>query len=267
MISIIGAGKMGEALARGILQAGLLPPASLVLSDPLSDRVAGLAAELGAVIAPDNRTAVRDAEVVILAVKPPVVPVVCGDITPVLRPGTIVLSIAAGVPLAALQDALGREDLLPVRAMPNTPCLVRAGAIAVSYTARAGAAARTTVGQLLAPLGLVEEVPETLLDAITGLSGSGPAYIAVLMEALADGGVHVGLPRALAQRFAAQTVYGTARLLLETGMHPAEIKDAVTSPGGTTIAGLAALEDHRFRHALMEAVIAATARARAAGKG
>jgi len=173
-----------------------------------------------------------------------------------------VLSIAAGITLRQLAAALARTDLILARAMPNTPCLVGAGAIGLSLAAGAPAEAAQTVCRLLSAVGLVESVLEAQLDAVTGLSGSGPAYIAVLIEALADGGVLAGLPRPQAERLAAQTVLGTARLILETGQHPAQVKDAVASPGGTTIAGVAALEAGGLRHALIAAVRAAAARAR-----
>jgi len=266
-LTLIGAGKMGEALARGMLRAGVLAPTELTLCDIATDRVQALATALGASAAPTNTAAVDQAELTILAVKPKDVAAVCREIAPRLSPRATVLSIAAGITLTQLTGALGRDDLGVARAMPNTPCLVNAGAIGVSFTTNTSPAARHTVRELLAPLGLVEELPESLLDAVTGLSGSGPAYVAVLIEALADGGVLMGLPRLQAQRLAAQTVYGTAKLVLETDQSPAAVKDAVASPGGTTIAGLAALEAAGFRHAAISAVQAATARSRTLSEG
>lgn len=261
-LTIIGAGNMGEALARGIVRAGLVAPGALTLADVAGERVAAVAGALGAASTTENTQAAAGADVVILAVKPALVAPVCRELAPVLPPGAAVLSIAAGVTLAQLHAALGRADLLLARAMPNTPCLVGAGAIGVCFDAAVPAETRATLRGLLSAVGLVEEVPEAQLDAVTGLSGSGPAYIAVLIEALADGGVLMGLPRAQAQRLALQTVRGTAQLLQETGQHPAQVKDAVSSPGGTTIAALAALEAAGFRHAVMSAVKAAAARAR-----
>ncbi len=269
-LTIIGSGKMGEALARGILRAGLVAPGDLTLTDVDLPRLQTLSSELGAQSTADNTTAVAGADVVILAVKPFTVAEVCATISPKLRAGTVVLSIAAGIPLADIAGAISRDDVALARAMPNTPCLVGAGAIAVSFHAGATAipdAVRRSIRDLLAPLGLVEEMPENRLDAITGLSGSGPAYIAILIEALADGGVQMGLPRATAQQFAAQTVLGTAKLILETGQHPGQVKDGVSSPGGTTIAGIAALEEHGFRAAAMAAVRAATQRSRELAQG
>jgi len=169
---------------------------------------------------------------------------------------------AAGVTLRQVRIALGRDDTPIARAMPNTPCLVGAGATGLTVEPNMPAEMRDMLIRLLASVGIVEEVPESLQDAVTGLSGSGPAYIAVLIEAMADGGVLMGLPRAQALRLAIQTVRGAAVLLQETGRHPAEVKDAVSSPGGTTIAGLAALEAAGFRHATITAIQAGAARAR-----
>lgn len=262
-LTIIGAGKMGEALGRGILQAGLIAPGELTFTDVAADRVHQLAGELGATAMTDGASAVREAAVVILAVKPNIISEVCDAIAPALPTGCIVLSIAAGVTLQQLINGLGRDDIMLARAMPNTPCLVGAGAIGLCFAAGVTPDARETLSALLTPTGLVCELPEAQLDAVTGLSGSGPAYVAILIEALADGGVLMGLPRAQAQQLAAQTVLGTAKLVLETRQHPAQVKDAVSSPGGTTIAGIDALEAHGFRYAAIAAVKAATLRSRA----
>ncbi len=256
-----GAGRMGEALARGVLRAGLLDAVDLTLVDVVTERAHALAAELGAVAAPDNRTAVTEASIVVIAVKPYDLPSLCAEIADALPAGCAVLSIAAGVTLNRIARLLHRNDLILARAMPNTPCLVGAGATGLSFAGEPPTEIRRTLHGLLSAVGLVEEVPEQQLNAVTGLSGSGPAYIAVLIEALADGGVQMGLPRAQAERLAMQTVRGTAQLLQETGQHPAQVKDAVSSPGGTTIAGLAALESEKFRYALIAAVRAATMRA------
>ncbi|OPZ85582.1 MAG: Pyrroline-5-carboxylate reductase [bacterium ADurb.Bin429] len=261
-LTIIGFGKMGEALARGMLHAELIAPGELVLADVAVERLGVVTQELDVRVTSDNALAVRDSDVVIFAVKPSLVAPVAREIAAALRPGAIILSIAAGITLRQLAMAFNRADLVLARAMPNTPCLVRAGAIGLSMAAGAGAEATQMVCRLLSAVGMVESVPEAQLDAVTGLSGSGPAYIAVLIEALADGGVLAGLSRHQAERLAAQTVLGTARLILETGQHPAQVKDAVASPGGTTIAGLAALEAGGLRHALIAAVHAAADRAR-----
>ncbi len=265
-LTIIGVGKMGEALARGLLRAGLVAAGDVTLCDVAEAHLRRVANALGAHACPDNAAAVREADLVILAVKPKDVAAVCAEIGPALPADAAVLSIAAGIPLEKITEALGHEPAL-ARAMPNTPALVNAGAFGLSFNARAGDAVRRMVRDLLAPLGVVEEMPEALLDAVTGLSGSGPAYVALFIEALADGGVLAGLPRAQALRLAAQTVYGTAKMILETGDHPAVVKDAVSSPGGTTIAGIAALEAAGFRAAAIAAVSAATARSKELAKG
>lgn len=261
-LAILGAGKMGEALARGILAAGMLPPDELTLADVDLPRVTALATELGCQAAASNADAVDGAWLVVLAVKPQIIPAVCRDIAPKLSRKATVLSIAAGVTLKTLAASLNCPLLALARAMPNTPCLVSAGAIGLSFADGAPIELRRAVNELLQAVGVVEEVPESQLDAVTGLSGSGPAYIAVLIEALADGGVLAGLPRATAQRLAVQTVYGTAKLVADTAQHPAAVKDAVSSPGGTTITALSVLEERGFRGAIMDAVRAAAARAR-----
>ena len=261
-VTIIGAGKMGESLARGILNAGLVKPTELLFTDVATERVHALAGELGASTAPNNSAAVQHATLIILAVKPNIINTVCHEIAAAIPAGAIVLSIAAGITLTQLTKALKRDDIILARAMPNTPCLVGAGAIAVSFPDGTPAEARQTVASLLTPTGVVEEMPEYHLDAVTGLSGSGPAYVAVFIEALADGGVLMGLTRAQAQQLATQTVLGTAKLIMETQQHPAQVKDAVSSPGGTTIAGIVALEDAGFRAAAIAAVKAATMRSR-----
>ena len=262
-ITILGSGKMGEALARGMLRAGFLQPEALTLTDIIPAQAQTLAAALGASALSDNALAVANATLVIIAVKPKNVAALCHDIAAALPAACTVVSIAAGITLNQLAGALQRNDLSLVRVMPNTPCLVGAGAIGVSFAPAVPDEVRGIITSLLTTIGLVETFPEALLDAVTGLSGSGPAYIAVLIEALADGGVLMGLPRAQAQRLATQTVLGTASVLLETQQHPAQLKDAVSSPGGTTIAGLAALEDGGFRSAAIAAVKAATLRSKA----
>lgn len=261
LITIIGAGKMGEALAHGMLQAGLLTPPEITFADVATQRLETLADELGIVRAASNVEAVRQAEVVILAVKPKDLKTVCREIAPAIPAQAIVLSIAAGITLGQLATALDRPDLVLARAMPNTPCLVGAGAIGLSFSEHVQRSTRETVVQLLSATGLVEEVPESLLNAVTGLSGSGPAYVAMFVEALADGGVLAGLPRQQAQQLALQTVLGTAKLLLDTAQHPGQVKDAVSSPAGTTIAGVAALEAGGFRATIIAAVKAAALRA------
>jgi pyrroline-5-carboxylate reductase len=264
-LAIIGSGKMGEAMASGILRAGLITPQNLTMTDVDTARGAKLSAELGIVFTTDNISAVRNADAVILAVKPQYIYSVCQQISKSLQKKCIVISIAAGIKMRQISDVLECEDVKLVRTMPNTPCLVGAGAIAMAFSVSITSEDKNVVNTLLTPLGLTAELPEDKLDAITGLSGSGPAYVAILIEALADGGVLMGLPRQIALQFAAQTVYGTAKLIIDSGEHPAVVKDAVCSPGGTTIEAVAALEENGFRSAAISAVRAATNRAKELG--
>lgn len=266
-IGFLGAGAMGEALAGGLLASGV-PAARLRAADPDAARRAQLGSGLGIAVGNDNAALVRESDVVVVAVKPGVVPRVLGALhgevgAELARP--LWISIAAGVSLAKLAAELPAGARV-VRAMPNTPALVRAGATAFAANAAATAEDRAVAQALFESVGLVWEAPdESLLDAVTGLSGSGPAYVFVFLEALADAGVRAGLPRDAAHRLACQTVLGSARLALESGLHPGQLKDRVTSPGGTTIAGLARLEAGGLRSAVHDAVEAATRRSRELG--
>jgi pyrroline-5-carboxylate reductase len=259
-IALIGGGKMGEALIRALCDNDLAAPEQIAASDPLAARRASLA-PLGVRIAADNGDAVRDADLVIVAVSPAVVPAVLNEIGPARKPESLIVSIAAGVTLDQIESRLPPGTPV-VRVMPNTPVQVGAGAAGVARGRHATAAHAERVLQIFGAAGRAVEVPERLIDAVTGLSGSGPAYVCLVIEALADGGVKMGLPRDVALTLAAQTVYGAAKLILETGKHPAQWKDMVASPGGTTIAGLAELERSAVRGALIDAVEAATLRAR-----
>lgn len=267
-IGIVGAGAMGEALAAGALTAGV-DPARLRAADPDPARRKAVEQRLGIAVTADNGELAEGSDLVVLAVKPDRAVSVLqelggADATSLSRP--LWVSIAAGVPLAALAGALPPGARV-VRAMPNTPALVGAGATAFVAGSGVGAEDRSLVRALFEAVGIAWEAPtEGLLDAVTGLSGSGPAYVFVLLEALADAGVRMGLPRDAASLLAAQTVYGAAKLALETGRHPASLKDQVTSPGGTTIAGLERLESAGFRAAIHGAVEAATRRSRELGR-
>jgi len=266
-IGFLGAGAMGEALAGGLVAAGV-PAARVQAADPEPARRAALAQALAIAAGDDNGALVRGSDVVVLALKPGLVAGVLGALRKELggelaRP--LWVSIAAGVSLAKLAKELPAGARV-VRAMPNTPALVRAGATAYAANAAATAADRAVAQALFESVGFAWEAPdEALLDAVTGLSGSGPAYVFVFLEALADAGVRAGLPRDAAHRLACQTVLGAARLALETGLHPGQLKDRVTSPGGTTIAGLARLEAGGLRAAVLDAVEAATRRSRELG--
>lgn len=263
-IGFLGAGQMATALARGFVTKGLARGASLVAFDPSQQATTAFAAGLpGVTIAASNAEVVSTADVVFLAVKPQHMAEVMQAAKAAAAKDRLFVSIAAGITLAELTAGLGTERV--VRVMPNTPCLVGLGASAVSAAAGAKPEDLSLVKQLLGAVGMVVEVDEKLLDAVTGLSGSGPAFVYVAIEALADGGVRMGLPRAIAQQLAAQTVLGAAQMVL-AGEHPAVLKDRVASPGGTTIAGLQALEEHGLRAAFIAAVQAAAERSRELGK-
>lgn len=265
-IGFLGAGKMATALAKGWLRAKLTAPTSLFASDPVAAARDLFSQETGANIAAENRGVVDQCDLVVLAVKPQNMAALLDEIKPSMAPRHLVLSIAAGIPLSKIAHHLGAERRL-VRVMPNTPCLVGASAAGYTLGPTASAEDRAHVDRLLNSVGVAFEVPEKLLDAVTGLSGSGPAFAFLMIEALSDGGVRMGLPREVATKLAAQTLLGSAKMLLETGQHPGSLKDAVASPGGTTIAGLHALERGGLRAALMDAVEAATLRSRELGVG
>jgi len=256
---------MATALARGLLAAGFAAKKDLVASDVLPEARRAFAAETGAGVVDSNAEVLDRSDVVVLAVKPQQMQDVLHEARKHLRAEHLVVSIAAGVKLESLAKALGEKTRM-VRVMPNTPCLVGRGASAYALGGAATAEDGQLVERLLSTVGIAVPVPEKLLDAVTGLSGSGPAYVYQVIEALSDGGVLAGLPRDIATRLAAQTVLGAAQMVLETGQHPGALKDAVASPGGTTIAGLQALEAGGLRAALIDAVQKATLRSRELGE-
>jgi pyrroline-5-carboxylate reductase len=256
-IGFIGSGRMASALLEGILRAAIAPPADIILTDKLPAAAQELARRTGAQARASNSEVAANADLLILCVKPGDVPAAlreAGDLT-----GKLLISIAAGVPLRRLREWAPGEPRL-IRVMPNTPALIGQGAAA--YAAADGVTDGDVVvaERIFGAVGIVTRVKEELLDAVTGLSGSGPAFIYTVIEALADGGVLMGLPRESALRLAAQTVLGAAAMVLQTGLHPAQLRDQVTSPGGTTIAGLEALEEAGLRAALIGAVRAASER-------
>jgi pyrroline-5-carboxylate reductase len=259
-LAIIGAGAMGSAFAGGVISSGLFRAEDVVVSDVDEARLTEAASAIGVATTSDNVAAVRDADVVIVAVKPAMVREVLSELTSVLTERHLVISLAAGVRLEAMESVLP-EGVPVIRTMPNTPCLIREGAIGFSRGRAARPEHAAVAKRIFDAVGISFEVPEKLLNAVTGLSGSGPAYIYVLIEALSDAGVRVGLPRDIATKLASQTVKGAAQMVLDRGEHPAKLKDQVTSPGGTTIAALDTLEHAGFRSALIEAVKAATRKA------
>jgi pyrroline-5-carboxylate reductase len=258
-IGFLGAGKMATALTRGWIQANLTMPDMVLASDPFESARTIFTKETGAVAVSDNRQVVTASDVLILAVKPQNMQALLGEIRPILTKKHLIVSIAAGISLTQISEELGSEIRL-VRVMPNAPCQVGASASAYAAGPAATADDISLVDRLLNSVGRALAVPEKLLDAVTGLSGSGPAYVFVMIEALSDGGVRMGLPRDVAMMLAAQTVFGAAKMLLETGLHPGALKDMVASPGGTTIAGLHEIERGGLRGILMDAVEAATLR-------
>jgi pyrroline-5-carboxylate reductase len=263
-IGLIGCGKMGGALLRGVVAAIGKDKVQVALSDVIPQAVESLKGTLACKSSSGTPAEVATAsEIVILAVKPHDMQPLCQSLAKV-KGQRLYISIAAGIPLADLESWLGAKQRV-IRCMPNTPALVGAGASAFSRGKLVGDADAGLASRIFGAVGTVTEVSEKLLDAVTGLSGSGPAYIYTIIEALADGGVLMGLPRASALQLAAQTVLGAAKMVLETGKHPAALRDEVTSPGGTTIAGLEQLEAHGLRNALIKAVRAATARSKELG--
>jgi pyrroline-5-carboxylate reductase len=263
-IGFVGAGNMAEALVRGLLKQGHYSAGRIAASGPREERMNELRDRFAIAADIDNREVARRSQIVILSVKPQIMRRVLDQIAGALRPDALVISIAAGIPTAAIEGRLG-GSIRVVRAMPNTPCLVDSGATAVAPGAHATAADLALATQIFESVGICVTLDEAQLDAVTGLSGSGPAYIFLILEALSDAGVKVGLSRRNAQLLAAQTVLGSAKLLLETSEHPGLLKDMVTSPGGTAITGLHVLEAGGLRTTLMDAVEAASKRSRELG--
>jgi pyrroline-5-carboxylate reductase len=263
-VAFIGGGVMAEAMIRGWLAQRLLTPGQVVASDPLSERRSWLTERYLVETTMDNRAAAREAPLVVLAVKPQHLAAPLGDLAGALAPEQLVLSIVAGTTLGTLTVGLAHPRV--VRVMPNTPAQVGAGMAVWTATEAVDADQREQVGAILRALGREVFVPEeSYLDAATAINGSGPAYVFLFLEALIDAGVHLGLPRPLAAELAQQTVLGAALMARETGKHPAELKNLVTSPGGTTAAGLAELEDGRLRAVIDRAVRAAYERSRQLG--
>jgi pyrroline-5-carboxylate reductase len=265
-VGFVGGGNMGEALIRGLLSANLVPAELMAATDVRTERTAQLTRQFGITAHDNNPRLVREADVVILAVKPQVMASVLAEIAPVVTARHLLISIAAGVATATIRTGLGKDARI-VRVMPNTPALVLQGAAAIAGGAGAAPEDLAVAEEIFGAVGRVVVLDEGAMDAVTGLSGSGPAYVAIVIESLADGGVRMGLDRATAMTLATQTVLGAAQLLLETGMHPGVLKDMVSSPGGTTIAGITALEEGGVRATFIRAVERATLRSRELGRG
>jgi len=263
--AFIGGGNMAEALIKGLLSGLGVKPQQIMATDVVSERRAYMQTTYGITASADNKHAVQESTVVLLAVKPQVMSMILEEIAPVVNSDKLVISIAAGITLQTLQRALG-DSRRVVRVMPNTPALVLAGAAGISPGKAATAQDIALVEQIFNAVGRAMVVSDDMMDVVTGLSGSGPAFIFALIEGLADGGVLMGLARQTATLLAAQTVLGAAKMVLETGKHPGELKDMVTSPAGTTIAGMQALESGGLRGLMMEAVRRATERSEALGR-
>ena len=270
-LGIIGGGVMGEALLSRLIAQQLYRPDDVLVSEPQAHRRDILVQKYGVQVTSDNRAVAAASDVLLLAIKPQVFEAVAADLTeddgkhqPTNKQLPVVVSILAGVSLSQLEAAFGHQPV--IRAMPNTPATVGAGITAIASGKAVTPTQMKQATAIFQAVGEVVEVPEGLMDAVTGLSGSGPAYVAIMIEALADGGVAAGLPRAIASKLALSTVLGTAQLLQKSELHPAQLKDQVTSPGGTTIAGITQLERAGFRSALIEAVQAATQRSQQLGQ-
>ncbi len=265
-VAILGAGNIGRALLGGLRRGDDLPAERVRVTRRDAGALGDLAGQFpGIHTGTDNAAAVQGASVVILAVKPQHIGGLLEEIRGHVAPGAVVLSVLAGITTDAIRESLGGKTAV-VRAMPNTPALVDEGATAIAAGQHASAAHLELAREVFASVGTVEVVPESLMDAVTGLSGSGPAYVYMVIEALTDGGVKQGLPRPTALRLAAQTVLGAAKLTVETGKHPAILRDEVTTPGGTAIAAVADLEAHGLRTMLINAVATATQRSKELSK-
>jgi pyrroline-5-carboxylate reductase len=263
-LAIIGAGAMGSAFAEGVISAKTVAPSDVIMADVDRARLNDLVSRLGVNTTSDNAAAVESADVILLAVKPALVKDVLSGVSDLLSKDKLIVSIAAGVRIESIEAAVPAGTPV-IRAMPNTACRIGLGAIGFSRGTTVLDKHVEVAAIIFNSTGIAVEVPEKLLNAVTGLSGSGPAYVYLIIEALSDAGVRVGLPRDVSLRLAAQTVLGAAKMVTDSGDHPARLKDQVTSPGGTTIAGIDVLEREGVRSALIEAVKAATRRSEELG--
>ena len=260
-LAVLGAGKIGGILLRAFLEQKLVQPKRVHATVLHAEKAQALAGQLGIHASSDNRAAVRDADIVLLALKPQAVREVLEEIKSEMKPGKLIVSVAASVPTAYMEKVLG-PGVPVVRAMPNTPCAIGCGMTGVAKGAHASKGHLDIAQAMFEAVGRVVVVEEKHIDAVTGLSASGTAFVYILLESLAEGGVKVGLPRDVATLLAAQTMLGASRMVLDTGDHPALLKDAVTTPAGSTIDGILELEDGKVRVTLIKAVMKATQRAR-----
>ena len=259
-IGFIGTGNMGAAILKGILRSGMAQPGDIYIFDPDESRVEALTGETGVAACSGNAELVSMSDYIILAVKPAAVRQALSEAKDSFTDRKVLVSIAAGISIEMLKQHVGRDRKI-VRTMPNLPLMSGAGMTVISFGDRISEEVKETVKDIFKGSGEVEELDERLMNEVIALTGSSPAYIFMMIEAMADGAVQQGIPRKAAYRLAAQTVLGSAKMVLETGLHPAELKDQVCSPAGTTIEAVKALEKQRFRHAIMSAMKACTARA------
>jgi pyrroline-5-carboxylate reductase len=265
-IGIIGGGKMGEVLAKGILTAGLISAKDMIIMDIVKQRLEYFKETYGVAVTDSSRKLVKDSDVIMLAVKPQSMAEALILLEKIIDKSKLVISIAAGIQIRFIESRLKKGARI-VRAMPNTPALIGEGATALAPGESATEADLEVAGEIFDSVGMTVIVKEELIDAVTGLSGSGPAYVFMMIEALSDGGVLMGIPRDIALKLAAKTMLGAAKLyLVAADQHPGDLKDMVASPGGTTIAGIKALENGGIRATLINAVEAATLRAKELGK-
>ncbi|WP_340820864.1 pyrroline-5-carboxylate reductase [Methanolobus sp. WCC4] len=264
-LGFIGTGKMGSALIKGICDAGIFSPSEVYASDLYEPSLEELKQDVGVNVSTDNKVTVTSSDVIVLAVKPQILKKVISTIKEDVTGDKLIISIAAGVKLEDIEKEFNAGTRV-VRVMPNIAATVAEAASAITQGTNASKEDAEDALQIFGSVGSAIQVPENLMDAVTGLSGSGPAYIFPVIEALADGAVHEGLDRNSAMVLAAQTVIGAAKMVLETGMHPGELKDMVTSPAGTTIRGIRALEENGIRAAFMQAVIESSNRSKELGK-
>ena len=259
-LAVLGAGKLGGILLRAYLKQGLFKPKNVAATVKHGEKAAALAKELGVAVTGDNRSAVKGADIVLLGVKPQVVADVLKEIAPEIAAGAVVISVAASVPTAYLEQHLGNKAAV-VRAMPNTPAAVGCGMTGICRGAHARPEHLDIARAMFEAVGRTVVVDEKNMDAVTGLSASGPAFAYIILESLAEAGVKVGLPREVSTLLAAQMMKGAASVVLETGDHPALLKDSVTTPAGCTIDGILELEEGKLRVTLIKAVVKATSRA------
>lgn len=261
-IGFIGLGNMAAAMISGILRKGIAVPEDITGSSKTEATAQKIKEKFNITTATDNAQVAREADILFLAVKPIYFEDIIPEIRDNVKAGALVVSIAAGLSLQYLKEVFNRQDIKIVRCMPNTPAMVHAGCTGVCADDEVTQEEMDRVLELLRSFGMASVVPERLMDAVTGVSGSSPAYVALFVEALADGAVAAGMPRKQAYEFAAQSVMGSAKLMLETGLHPGRLKDMVCSPGGTTIQAVKVLEEKGFRAAVMDAVEACVNRSK-----